>query len=151
MRLYRGNGSEAWNMLRKGCKRRPGFQILISDLISNRKICNKNILGNITKAMNIQLNLSQFDESKTQKLYVLMALNGLRLEIEIFFFWYDMVETKTLDEIKREMIRLKSNTHNERNKDLNWNMHSLPITELILLVTRQDGAYCKILFTTTGT
>ena len=35
-----------------------------------------------------------------------------------------MVETKTLDEIKREMISLKSNKLNERNKDLNWNMHS---------------------------
>ena len=64
---------------------RPGFQILISDLISNRKICNKNILGYITKAMNIQLNLSQFDVSKIQKLYVSMALNGFLLEIEIFF------------------------------------------------------------------
>ena len=69
LRLYRGKGSEAWSVL---CKRfkifeRPRLQKLIYDLINLRKSNNESIVDYITRAEGMQLNLSEVNESISEK------------------------------------------------------------------------------------
>ena len=119
LRPYRGKGSEAWSVL---CKRfksfeRPRLQKLISDLTNLRKYSNESIVDYITRAEDMQLNLSEVDESISEKLFVSILLKGLPREFESFCTLVKYGQDKTLDEIKRDSINFESEKRNDRNTD----------------------------------
>ena len=109
LRPYRGKGSEAWSVL---CKRfnsfeRPRLQKLISDLTNLRKNNNKSIVDYITRAEDTQLNLSEVNESKTEKMFVAILLKGLSCEFESFCTLVKYGPDRILDETKRDLINFK--------------------------------------------
>ena len=87
LRPYRGKGSEAWSLFCKRFKRfeRPRLQKLISDLTNLRKYNNESTVDYITRAEEIQLNLSEVDESISEKMFVWILLKeGIPREFESF-------------------------------------------------------------------
>ena len=119
LRPYRGKGSEAWSVL---CKRfksfeRPRLQKLISDLTNLRKYNNESIVDYITRAEDMQLNLSEVNESISENMFVSILLKGLPREFESFCTLVKYGQDKTLDEIKRDLINFDSEKRNNRNTD----------------------------------
>ena len=120
LRPYRGKGSEAWSVL---CKRfksfeRPRLQKLISDLTNLRKYNNESIVDYITRAEDMQLNLSEVDESISEKMFVLILLKGLPREFESFCTLVKYGQDKTLDEIKCDLMNFESEKRNDRNTEI---------------------------------
>ena len=79
LRPCRGKGSEAWSVMCKRCKsfERPRLQKLISDLTNLRKYNNESIVDYIIRAEEMQLNLSEVDESISEKMFVSILLKGI--------------------------------------------------------------------------
>ena len=119
LRPYKGKGSEAWSVL---CQRfksfeRPRLQKLISDLTNLRKYNNESIVDYITRAEDMQLYLSEVDESISEKMFVSILLKGLPREFESFCALVKYGQDKTLDEIKRDLISFESEKRNDRNTE----------------------------------
>ena len=119
LRTYRGKGSEACNVL---CKRFKSFQRLrlqklTSDSTNLRKNNSESIVVYITRAEDMQLNLSEVDESISEKMFVSILLKGLPREFENFSTLVKYGQDKTLDEIKRDLISFESEKRNDRNTE----------------------------------
>ena len=85
---YKGKESEAYSVL---CKRfksfeRPCLQKLISDLTKMRKHNYESIVDYITRAEDMQLNLSELDETISEKMFVSILLKGLPRELKSFLY-----------------------------------------------------------------
>ena len=122
------------------CKRfkkfqRPRLQILISDLTNLRKYNNESLVDYITRAEDMQLNLSEVDESISEKMFVSILLKGLPREFECFCTLVNNGQDKTLDEIKRDLIKFESEKRNDRNTEKSESVF-LSMIELVLIVTR---------------
>ena len=119
LRPYRGKGSEAWSVLCKGFKsfETQRLQKLISDLTNLRKYNNESIVDYITRAEDMQSNLSEVDESITEKMFVSILLEGLPREFESFRTLVKFGQDKVLDEIIRDLINFESEKRNDRNTD----------------------------------
>ena len=120
LRPYRGKGSETWSVL---CKRfrsfeRPSLQKLISVLIKLRKYNNESIVDYITRAEDVQLNLSRVDESKSENVFVSILLKAIPREIESFCSLLKYGQDKTLDGIKLDLINFESERRNDRNTEI---------------------------------
>ena len=119
LRPHRGKGSEAWSVLCKRFKRfeRPRLQKLISDLTNLRKYNNESIVDYVIRAEDMQLNLSGFDESISEKMFVSILSKWLPREFERFCTLVKYGQDKTLDEIKRDLINFESEKRNDRNTE----------------------------------
>ena len=65
----------------------------------------------------MQLNLSEVDESMSEKMFVLILLKRLPREFESFCTLVKYGQHKTLDEIKRDLINFESEKRNDRNTE----------------------------------
>ena len=65
----------------------------------------------------MQLNLSEVDESISEKMFVSILLKGLPREFESFCTLVKYGQDKTLVEIKRDLIIFESEKRNDRNTD----------------------------------
>ena len=65
----------------------------------------------------MQLNLSEVDESVSEKMFVSILLKGLPREFESFCTLVKYGQDKTLDEIKRDLINFESEKRNDRNTE----------------------------------
>ena len=119
LRPDRGKGFEFWSVLCKMFKgfERPRLQKVISDLTNLRKYSNESIVDCITRAEDMQLNISGVDESISEKMVVSILLKGLPREFESFCNLVKYGEDKTLDEIKRDLINFESEKRNDRNTE----------------------------------
>ena len=104
------------------CKRfksfeRPRLQKLISDLTNLRKYKNESPVDYVTRAEDMQLNLSEIDESVSEKMFVSILLKGFPRELESFLTLVKHGQDKTLDEIKRGLINFESEKRNDRNAE----------------------------------
>ena len=87
------------------CKRFKSFersrlQKLIYDLTNLRKYNNEIIVDYITRAEDMQLNLSEINESISEKMFVSILLKGLPRDFESFCTRVKNGQDKRLDEIK---------------------------------------------------
>ena len=108
-----------WSVL---CKRFKSFerlrlQKLISDLTNLRKYNNENIVDYITRAEDMQLNISKVDESISEKMFVSMLLKGVPRENESFCTLVKYSQDKPLDGIKLDLINFESERRNCRNTE----------------------------------
>ena len=119
LRPYRGKGSEAWSVLCKRFKtfQRLRLQKLISDLTNLRNYNCESIADYITIAEDMQLNLSEVDESISEKMFVSILLKGLPREFESFCTLVKYGQDETLDEIKADLINFESEKRNDRNTE----------------------------------
>ena len=62
----------------------------------------------------MQLNLSEVDESISEKMFVSILLEGLLREFESFCTLVKYGQDKTWDEIKRDLINFESEKRNKR-------------------------------------
>ena len=86
VRSYKGDGPAAWKALCDRFKRfeRPRLQQLIEKLTSLRKDQNETIVDFITRAEDLQYNLSQVDEALSEQMIIPILLQGLPKEFETF-------------------------------------------------------------------
>ena len=99
------------------CFEMPRLQKLISDLTNLRKYNNENIVEYITRGEDMQLNLSEVDESISEKMFVSILLRGLPSDFESFCTLVKYGQDKTLDETKRDLINFESAKRKDRNTD----------------------------------
>ena len=83
----------------------------------------------------MQLNLSEVDESLSEKKFVSVLLKGLPREFESFCNLVKYGQDKTLDEIIRDLINFESEKRNYRNTEKKESVFS-PMIEIVLIVTR---------------
>ena len=95
----------------------PRLQKLISDLTNLRKYNNENIVDYITRGEDMQLNLSEVDESISEKMFVSILLKGLPRDFESFGTLVKYGQDKTLDETKRDLINFESEKRKDRKTD----------------------------------
>ena len=107
LRPHKGDGTRAWDVL---CKRfksfeRPQLHKLIAQLTSLRKTSSESIVDYLTRADDMQYNLTLVNEGISEKMFVSIILKGLPKEYENFatLVKYSKDE-KTLEEIKRDLI-----------------------------------------------
>ena len=67
--------------------------------------------------LSMQLNLSEVDESMSERMFVSKLLKGLPREFESFCTLVKFGQDKTLDEIKRDLIHFESEKRKDRNTD----------------------------------
>ena len=116
LRPNREKGSEAGSVL---CKRIKSFEIprlpkLIFEFTNLRKYSTENLVDYITRAEDMQFNLSEVDESISEKIFVSILLKGLPREFESFCSLVKYGQDETLDEIKRDLIDFESEKRNDR-------------------------------------
>ena len=72
LRPYKGNGSKAWDVLRKRFKsfERPRLQKLISELTTLKKNSNETVIDYLIRAEEIQYNLEQVNEGVSEKMLI---------------------------------------------------------------------------------
>ena len=117
VRSYKGDGPAAWKAL---CDRfrsfeRPRLQQLIEKLTSLRKDQNETIVDYITRAEDLQYNLSQVDEALSEQMFISILLKGLPKDFETFCALVKFTkETKSLDEVKRDLINFDTDRRKPR-------------------------------------
>ena len=82
-----------------------------------KKYNNESIVDYITRAEDMQLNLSEADESISEKLFVSILLKGLPREFESFCTLVKYGQDKTLEKIKRALMNFKCEKRNDRNTE----------------------------------
>ena len=107
LRPHKGDGTRAWDVL---CERfksfeRPQPHKLIAQLTSLKKTSIESVVGYLTRADDMQYNLTVVNEGIVEKMFISIILKGLPKEYENFatFVNYSQDE-KTLEEIKRDLI-----------------------------------------------
>ena len=111
LRSHKGDGPKAWEVLQAKYKsyERPRLQQLVEKLTSLRKLPSENITEFICRAEACQYELKQVGEAVTEKMLVAMVLKGLPREYETFVTLVKFsCESKSLDEIKRDLINFES-------------------------------------------
>ena len=117
VRSSKGDGPAAWKAL---CDRfksfeRPRLQQLIEKLTSLRKDQNETIVDYITRAEDLQYNLSQVDEALSEQMFISILLKGLPKDFETFCALVKFTkETKSLDEVKRDLINFDTDRRKPR-------------------------------------
>ena len=108
LRPYKGNGSKAWDVLRKRFKsfERPRLQKLISELTTLKKNSNETVIDYLTRAEEIQYNLEQVNEGVSEKRLISIILKGLPKQFETFSKFSR--DEKNLDELKRDLVNFDS-------------------------------------------
>ena len=92
------------------CKRfksfeRPQIHKLIAQLTSIRKTSSESIVGYLTRADDMQYNLTIVNEGISEKMFASKNLKGLPKEYESFVTLVNYSkDKKTLEEIKRDLI-----------------------------------------------
>ena len=117
VRSYKGDGPAAWKALcdRFGSFERPRLQQLIEKLTSLRKDQNETIVDYITRAEDLQYNLSQVYEALSEQMFISILLKGLPNEFETFCALVEFTkETKGLDEVKRDLINFETDRRKPR-------------------------------------
>ena len=111
LRPHKGDGTRAWDVL---CKRfksfeRPQLHKLIAQLTSLRKTSSESIVDYLTRADDMQYNLTLVNEGISEQMFVSIILKGLPKEYENFatLVKYSKDE-KTLEEIKRDLINFNN-------------------------------------------
>ena len=110
-RPYQGNGSKAWDVLRKRFKsfERPRLQKLISELTTLKKNRNETVIEYLTRAEEIQYNLEQVNEGVSEKMLISIILKGLPKQFETFSTIAKISrDEKSLDELKRDLVNFDS-------------------------------------------
>ena len=111
LRPYKGNGSKAWDVLRKRFKsvERPRLQKLIFDLTTLKENSKETVIDYLTRAEEIQYNLEQVNEGVSEKMLISIILKGLPKQFETFSpiakFSRD---EKSLVELKRDLVNFDS-------------------------------------------
>ena len=82
-----------------------------------RKNNNESLEDYFNRTEDMQLNLSEVDESISEKMSVSILLKGFPLEFESFCTLVKYGKDKTLDEYKRDFINFESEKHNDRNTE----------------------------------
>ena len=83
LRPYKGNGSKAWDVLRKRFKsfERPRLQKLISELTTLKKNSNETVIDYLTRAEEQVSrgtnNLEQVNEGVSEKMLISIILKGI--------------------------------------------------------------------------
>ena len=86
LRPHKGDGTRAWDVL---CKRfksfeRPQLHKLIAQLTSLKKTSSESIVDYLTRADDMQYNLTLVNEGISEKMFVSIILKGLPKEYENF-------------------------------------------------------------------
>ena len=115
---------------------RPRLQKLISELTNLRKYSNEIIIDYITRAEDLQLNLSEIDESVSEKIFVSILLKGLPRYFESFCTRVKNGQDKRLDKIKCDSVK--------RNERYTEKSDSVFFANEPTRFNCQEGAYCKI-------
>ena len=134
LRPYKGNGSKAWDVLRKRLKsfERPRLQKLISELRTFKKNSNETVIDYLTRAEEIQYNLEQVNEAVSEKFSII--LQGLPKEFEISSNIAKCSrDEKSLDELERDLVNFDS----ER-QVIEKEMLLIARTEFVLNVKKED-------------
>ena len=111
LRTYKGNGSKAWDVLRKKFKsfERPRLQKLISELTTLKKNSNETVIDYLTRADEIQNNLEQVNEGVSEKMLISVFLTGLPKQFETFSTIAKFSrDEKSLEELKRDLVNFDS-------------------------------------------
>ena len=111
LRPYKGNGSKAWDVLRKRFKsfERPRLQKLISELTTLKKNSNETVIDYLTRAEEIQYNLEQVNEEVSDKMLISIFLKGLPKQFKTFSTIAKFSrDEKSLDELKRDLVNFDS-------------------------------------------
>ena len=117
VRSYKGDVPAAWKTL---CDRfksfeRPRLHQRIEKLTSLRKDRKETIVDYITRAEDLQYNLSQVDEALSERIIIKILLKGLPKEFETFCALVQFTkETKGLDEVKRDLINFDTDRSKPR-------------------------------------
>ena len=91
----------------------------------------------------MQLNLSEVDESISEKMFFSLLLKVLPLEFEIFFTLVKYGQDKTLDEIKRDLINFENEKRKVKNTEKSESV-SFANDRTCFIVTK--GAHFNICF-----
>ena len=124
LRPHNGDGTRAWDVL---CKRfksfeRPQLHKLIAQLTGLRKTSSESIVDYLTRADDMQYNLTLVNEGISEKKFVSILLKGLQKENENFatLVKYSKDE-KTLEEIKRDLINFDNENVKTKTDSLLFN------------------------------
>ena len=111
LRPHKGDCTRAWDVLCKGFKsfQRPQLLKLIAQLTSLRKTSSESIVDYLTRADDMQLNLTLVSEGISEKKFVEIILKGQPKEHEkIATLVNYSKDEKTLEENKRDLINFNN-------------------------------------------
>ena len=120
----KGDGTRAWDVL---CKRfksfeRPQLHKLIAQLTSLRKTSSESIVNYLTRAADMQYNLTLVNEGISEKMFVSIILKGLPKEYENFATLVKYIkDEKTLEEIKPDLINFDNENVKSKTESVFFN------------------------------
>ena len=125
LRPHKGDGTRAWDML---CKRFKSFErpqlhkLILTELTSLKKNSNESIVDYLTRAEDMNYNLTLVNESVSEKMFISINMKGLPKEYASFTTLVKFSkEEKGLEEIKRELINFDNENVQKKSESIFYN------------------------------
>ena len=111
LKPYKGNGRNAWDVLRKSFKsfKRLGLRELNFELANLEINSNETVIDCLTRAEEIQYILEQVNKGVSEKMLTSIILKGIPKQFETFSTIAKFSrDEKHLDELKRDLVSFDS-------------------------------------------